>query len=38
MFMKLVRLIKLFWNETTSIVCAGKHLCDTVPIQNGLKQ
>jgi hypothetical protein len=25
-------------NETYSIVCIGKHLSDTFPIQNGLKQ
>jgi hypothetical protein len=24
-------------NETYSIVSTGKHLCDTFPIENGLK-
>jgi hypothetical protein len=36
--MKLVRLIKLCLNETYSKVCRGKHLSDSFPIQNGLKQ
>jgi hypothetical protein len=36
--MKLVRLIKLCLNETYSEVCIGKHLSDSFPIQNGLKQ
>ena len=36
--MKLVRLIKLYLNETYGRVWAGKHLCDMFPIRNGLKQ
>jgi hypothetical protein len=36
--MKLVRLIKICLNETYSKVCVGKHLSDSFPIQNGLKQ
>jgi hypothetical protein len=36
--MKLVRLIKMWLNETYSQVCIGKHLFDSFPIQNGLKQ
>jgi hypothetical protein len=36
--MKLVRLIKMCLNETYSKVCKGKHLSDSFPIQNGLKQ
>jgi hypothetical protein len=36
--MKLVRLIKMFLNETYSNVCIVKHLSDSFPIQNGLKQ
>jgi hypothetical protein len=36
--MKLVRLVKICLNETYSIVRAGKHLSDTFPIKNGLKQ
>jgi hypothetical protein len=36
--MKLVRLIKICLNETYSKVCIGKHLSDSFPIQNGLKQ
>jgi hypothetical protein len=35
---KLVRLIKMCLNDTYSEVCVGKHLCDTFPVQNGLKQ
>jgi hypothetical protein len=35
---KLVRLIKMCLNETYSKVCVGKHLSDTFPVQNGLKQ
>jgi hypothetical protein len=35
---KLVRLIKMCLNETYSKVHIGKHLFDTFPIQNGLKQ
>jgi hypothetical protein len=36
--MKLVRLIKMCLNETYSKVRTGKHLSDSFPIQNGLKQ
>jgi hypothetical protein len=36
--MKLVRLIKMCLNETYSRVRIGKHLSDSFPIQNGLKQ
>jgi hypothetical protein len=36
--MKLVRLIKTCLNETYSKVRIGKHLSDSSPIQNGLKQ
>jgi hypothetical protein len=36
--MKLVRLIKMCLNESYSKVCIGKHLSDSFPIQNGLKQ
>jgi hypothetical protein len=36
--MKLVRLIKMSLNETYSNVRIGKHLSDSFPIQNGLKQ
>jgi hypothetical protein len=36
--MKLVRLIKMFLNETCSKVCIGKHLSEGFHIQNGLKQ
>jgi hypothetical protein len=36
--MKLVRLIKMFLNETYSNVCIGKHLSDTFPIENSLQQ
>jgi hypothetical protein len=36
--MKLVRLIKICLNETYSRVRIGKHLSDSFPIQNGLKQ
>jgi hypothetical protein len=35
---KLVRLIKMCLNETYSKVCVGKHVSDTFPIQNDLKQ
>jgi hypothetical protein len=35
---KLVRLIKKRLNETHSTVHIGKHLSDSFPIQNGLKQ
>jgi len=34
----IVRLIKMCLNETHSRVKVGKHLSDTVPIKNGLKQ
>jgi hypothetical protein len=36
--MKLVRLIKMCLNETYSKVCIGKHLSDSFPIHNGLKE
>jgi hypothetical protein len=36
--MKLVRLIKMCLIETYSKVRIGKHLSDSFPIQNGLKQ
>jgi hypothetical protein len=36
--MKLVRLIKMCLNETYSKIHIGKHLSDSFPIQNGLKQ
>jgi hypothetical protein len=36
--MKLVRLIKIWLNEMYSKVRIGKHLSDSFPIQNGLKQ
>jgi hypothetical protein len=36
--MKLVRLIKICLNETSSKVHTGKNLSDAFPIQNGLKQ
>jgi len=36
--MKLVRLIKIFLNETFSRVRVGKHLSNMFPIKNGLKQ
>jgi hypothetical protein len=36
--MKLARLIKMCLNETYSTVRLGKHLSDSFPIQNGLKQ
>jgi hypothetical protein len=36
--MKLVRLIKMCLKETYSKVCIGKHLSESFPIQNGLKQ
>jgi sorting nexin-29 len=36
--MKLVRLIEMCLNETHSKVHIGKHLSDSFPIQNGLKQ
>jgi hypothetical protein len=36
--MKLVRLIKMCLNETYSKVHIGKHLSDSFPIQNDLKQ
>jgi hypothetical protein len=36
--MKLVRLIKMCLNETYSKVCISKHLSESFPIQNGLKQ
>jgi hypothetical protein len=36
--MKLVRLIKICLNETYSKARMGKHLSDSLPIQNGLKK
>jgi hypothetical protein len=36
--MKLVRLIKICLNETHGKVDVGKHLSESFPIQNGLKQ
>jgi len=36
--MKLVRLIKMFLNETNNRVQVGKNLSDMFPIRNGLKQ
>jgi hypothetical protein len=36
--MKLVRLVKMCLNETYSRFRVGKHLSDTFPIKNGLKQ
>jgi hypothetical protein len=36
--MKLVRLIKMCLNETHNKIRIGKHLSDSFPIQNGLKQ
>jgi hypothetical protein len=36
--MKLVMLIKMCLNEMYSKVHIGKHLSDSIPIQNGLKQ
>jgi hypothetical protein len=36
--MKLVRLIKMCLSEMYSRVWVGKHLSDTFPIKNGLKQ
>jgi hypothetical protein len=35
---KLVRLIEICLNETHSEVHTGKHLSDSFPIQNGLKE
>jgi hypothetical protein len=36
--MKLVRVIKIYLNETYSEIRTGKTLSDAFPIQNGLKQ
>jgi hypothetical protein len=36
--MKLVRLIKMYLNETYSKVCTCKHLSESFSIQNGLKE
>jgi hypothetical protein len=36
--MKLVRLIKMCLNEAFNKVCIGKHLSDSFPVRNGLKQ
>jgi len=35
---KLVKLIKMYLNETCSRVCVGQHLSVTFSIMNGLKQ
>jgi retron-type reverse transcriptase len=36
--MKQVRLIEMYLNETYRRVWVHKHLCDTLPNRNGLKQ
>jgi hypothetical protein len=36
--MKVFQLIRMCLNETYSKDCIGKHLSDSLPIQNGLKQ
>jgi hypothetical protein len=36
--MKLVRLIKMYLNETYSTLHVGKHLSDMFPVKNGLKR
>jgi hypothetical protein len=36
--MKLVRLIMVCLNETYTNICTDKHLSESFPIQNGLKQ
>jgi len=36
--MKMVKLIKMSLNETYCRVWVGKHLCETFPIRNGMKQ
>jgi hypothetical protein len=36
--MKLVRLIKMYLNETYSRVWVGMNLSDMFPVRNGLKQ
>jgi hypothetical protein len=36
--MKLLRLIKMCLNETYSETCIRRHLSDSFPIHNGLKQ
>jgi hypothetical protein len=36
--MELVGLIKMYLNEIYSEVRIGKHLSDSFPIQNGIKQ
>jgi hypothetical protein len=36
--MKLMKLIKMCLNETFSKVRIGKHLSDSFPIQNGVRQ
>jgi hypothetical protein len=36
--MKLVRLVKMCVSETYSRIRVGKHLSDTIPSKNGLKQ
>jgi hypothetical protein len=37
-FMKLVRLIKMYLSESYSKVRIGKYLSDTFPIQNSLEE
>jgi hypothetical protein len=36
--MNVIRLIKMCLNESYTKVCVVKHLYDSFPIQNGLKQ
>ena len=36
--MKLIRLIKIWLNETYSNVWVDKHLCDMFSVKNGLKR
>jgi hypothetical protein len=36
--MRLIRLIEMFLNETYGKFLIGKRICDSFPIQNGLKQ
>jgi hypothetical protein len=36
--MKVVRLIKMCVSKTYCKICIGKHLSDSFPIRNGLKQ
>jgi hypothetical protein len=35
--MKLVKLIKMYLDETCSKVCIGKHLSDIFPVRSGIK-